>query len=177
VLPVDLLGPLAHLLPVEAEPVQRPRRRAVVLGDQAEQEVPRAPVSGAVPPGLSPGNADRFTGGDGEGGESGGPGVDAGGVPAPRAEGGQLSADDPPGAGLQSWHGCLRCRYFPRVYSSCILLVGYVPFAGVPPTLQGLLGLAIGAKIAERWRERAEQVAGIALILLGAYLIIQQLAR
>jgi manganese efflux pump family protein len=39
------------------------------------------------------------------------------------------------------------------------------------------LGLAIGAKIGERWRERAEQVAGIALILLGAYLITEQLAR
>jgi putative Mn2+ efflux pump MntP len=39
------------------------------------------------------------------------------------------------------------------------------------------LGLAIGAKIAERWRERAERVAGIALILLGAYLIAQQLTR
>jgi putative Mn2+ efflux pump MntP len=39
------------------------------------------------------------------------------------------------------------------------------------------LGLAIGAKIAERWRERAERVAGIALILLGAYLIAQQLIQ
>jgi manganese efflux pump family protein len=39
------------------------------------------------------------------------------------------------------------------------------------------LGLAIGAKVAERWRERAEQVAGIALILLGIYLIVQQLIR
>src|SRR5260370_15116669 len=39
------------------------------------------------------------------------------------------------------------------------------------------LGLAIGAKIAERWRERAERVAGIALIPLGAYLIAQQLIR
>jgi manganese efflux pump family protein len=39
------------------------------------------------------------------------------------------------------------------------------------------LGLALGAKIAERWRERAERVAGIALILLGAYLIAQQLVR
>jgi manganese efflux pump family protein len=37
------------------------------------------------------------------------------------------------------------------------------------------LGLAIGAKIAERWRARAERVAGIALILLGAYLVAQQL--
>jgi manganese efflux pump family protein len=39
------------------------------------------------------------------------------------------------------------------------------------------LGLAIGARIGERWRERAEQAAGIALILLGAYLIADQLAR
>jgi putative Mn2+ efflux pump MntP len=39
------------------------------------------------------------------------------------------------------------------------------------------LGLAVGARIGERWRERAEQIAGIALILLGAYLIIEQLAR
>ena len=39
------------------------------------------------------------------------------------------------------------------------------------------LGLAIGAKIAERWRERAEQAAGLALILLGGYLIAQQLIR
>lgn len=39
------------------------------------------------------------------------------------------------------------------------------------------LGLALGAKIGERWRERAEQVAGIALILLGVYLITEQLVR
>jgi hypothetical protein len=32
------------------------------------------------------------------------------------------------------------------------------------------------ADIGERWRERAEQVAGIALILLGACLITEQLA-
>jgi putative Mn2+ efflux pump MntP len=39
------------------------------------------------------------------------------------------------------------------------------------------LGLAIGAKIGEHWRERAEQAAGIALILLGTYLIAEQLAQ
>ena len=39
------------------------------------------------------------------------------------------------------------------------------------------IGLAIGARIGERWRERAERVAGIALILLGAYLIARQLIR
>lgn len=39
------------------------------------------------------------------------------------------------------------------------------------------LGLATGAKIAERWRERTERLAGIALIVLGAYLIAEQLTR
>jgi manganese efflux pump family protein len=39
------------------------------------------------------------------------------------------------------------------------------------------LGLAIGARIGERWRERAGQAAGIALAVLGAYLIIEQLAQ
>jgi manganese efflux pump family protein len=39
------------------------------------------------------------------------------------------------------------------------------------------LGLALGERIAERWRERAEKIAGIALILLGIYLIVQQLTR
>ena len=39
------------------------------------------------------------------------------------------------------------------------------------------LGLAIGAKIGERWRERAEQLAGIALMLLGAYLIAQRIIQ
>jgi manganese efflux pump family protein len=38
------------------------------------------------------------------------------------------------------------------------------------------LGPGVGAKIGEHWRERAEQVAGIALVLLGAYLIGGQLA-
>ena len=39
------------------------------------------------------------------------------------------------------------------------------------------LGLALGARIGERWRERAEQIAGIALVLLGAYLITEQLTQ
>jgi putative Mn2+ efflux pump MntP len=43
--------------------------------------------------------------------------------------------------------------------------------------LAAQLGLAIGARIGERWRERAEQVAGIALILLGGYLIAEQVIR
>ena len=39
------------------------------------------------------------------------------------------------------------------------------------------LGLALGARIGERWRERAERIAGIALVLLGAYLITEQLTQ
>jgi manganese efflux pump family protein len=39
------------------------------------------------------------------------------------------------------------------------------------------LGLALGARIGERWRERTEQIAGIALILLGAFLITEQLTQ
>jgi putative Mn2+ efflux pump MntP len=39
------------------------------------------------------------------------------------------------------------------------------------------LGLAIGARISERWREHAEQAAGITLILLGAYLLTAQLTQ
>jgi manganese efflux pump family protein len=43
--------------------------------------------------------------------------------------------------------------------------------------LAAQLGLATGARIAERWRERAERLAGIALILLGIYLIVERLAQ
>lgn len=43
--------------------------------------------------------------------------------------------------------------------------------------LAAQLGLAADAKIAEGWRERTEQIVGIALIALGAYLIAEQLAR
>jgi hypothetical protein len=43
--------------------------------------------------------------------------------------------------------------------------------------LAAQLSPAIGAKIAERWHERGGQAAGIALLLLGAYLITQQLIR
>ena len=43
--------------------------------------------------------------------------------------------------------------------------------------LAAQIGLAIGAKIGERWREGAEKTAGAALIALGGYLIIDQLIR
>jgi hypothetical protein len=38
----------------------------------------------------------------------------------------------------------------------------------------GLSIMALGARIGERWRDRAGQVAGIALVLLGAYLVTEQ---
>ena len=41
--------------------------------------------------------------------------------------------------------------------------------------LAAQLGLALGARIAERWRELAEKGAGIVLILLGIYLATEQL--
>ena len=68
------------------------------------------------------------------------------------------------------------------------LAIGFsIGLAGLPVTavivaialqafLAAQLGLAIGTRIGERWRERAEQAAGIALILLGGYLIAEQLA-
>jgi putative Mn2+ efflux pump MntP len=36
------------------------------------------------------------------------------------------------------------------------------------------IGLAIGARISERWREGAEKVAGAALVVLGIYLITER---
>ena len=38
------------------------------------------------------------------------------------------------------------------------------------------LGLTASARIGERWRERAGQIAGIALILLGGYLLSEQVS-
>ena len=43
--------------------------------------------------------------------------------------------------------------------------------------LAAQLGLALGSRIGARWRERAGRIAGIALILLGAYLVTDQLVR
>jgi manganese efflux pump family protein len=43
--------------------------------------------------------------------------------------------------------------------------------------LAAQLGLAAGARIGERWRERAGRLAGIVLLLLGAFLLTGQLTR
>jgi putative Mn2+ efflux pump MntP len=48
---------------------------------------------------------------------------------------------------------------------------------GVQALIAAQLGLRLGARISARLRERAEQLAGAALIVLGAYLVAQQLIR
>jgi manganese efflux pump family protein len=45
---------------------------------------------------------------------------------------------------------------------------------GVLALAASQLGLALGMLVGERFRERAEQIAGVALILLGCYLIAQR---
>ncbi len=40
-----------------------------------------------------------------------------------------------------------------------------------------VLGLSLGAKVSEKLRERAERLAAVTLILLGAVLLAEQLAR
>jgi manganese efflux pump family protein len=61
-------------------------------------------------------------------------------------------------------------------------LVGLPVFAvilaiALQTLLAAQLGLAIGARIGDRWRERTGRAAGIALILLGCYLIVSQLTH
>jgi manganese efflux pump family protein len=56
-------------------------------------------------------------------------------------------------------------------------LTAVIVAIAVQAFLAAQLGLALGARMGERWRERAEQVAGIGLILLGAYLVIEQLIQ
>ncbi len=44
----------------------------------------------------------------------------------------------------------------------------------VQALVAGQLGLALGAAVGERFRERAEQLAALALIVLGSYLIAER---
>ncbi len=48
---------------------------------------------------------------------------------------------------------------------------------GVQAVLAAQLGIRIGRRIADRYRELAERAAGLALIGLGAYLIVEQALR
>ena len=45
---------------------------------------------------------------------------------------------------------------------------------GVQTLLVSQLGLAIGSAVSERFREHAERVAGVALIALGCYLVVER---
>jgi len=45
---------------------------------------------------------------------------------------------------------------------------------GVQTLIVSQLGLAIGSLVSERFREHAEQVAGVALIALGCYLVVER---
>jgi len=54
-------------------------------------------------------------------------------------------------------------------------LIPVIIAIGLQALLAAQLGLSLGARISESLRERAEQVAGVALILLGAYLIAERI--
>jgi manganese efflux pump family protein len=56
-------------------------------------------------------------------------------------------------------------------------LIPVIIAIGVQALLAAQLGLSLGARISEHLRERAEQVAGVALILLGGILIAERLLR
>jgi manganese efflux pump family protein len=56
-------------------------------------------------------------------------------------------------------------------------LAAVIAAIAVQALLAAQLGLAIGARISDRLRERAEQAAGIALILLGGYLLTERIIR
>jgi manganese efflux pump family protein len=56
-------------------------------------------------------------------------------------------------------------------------LVAVIVAIALQAFLAAQIGLAIGARIGQRWREGAEKVAGAALIVLGCYLVIDQLVR
>jgi putative Mn2+ efflux pump MntP len=87
------------------------------------------------------------------------------------------------GGGVSRW--CCSSRGF-AAYALTQLLELALIALGISISLDELalqaflaaqLGVAIGTRIGERWRERAEQVTGIALILLGAYLITDRLIQ
>ncbi len=56
-------------------------------------------------------------------------------------------------------------------------LIPVVIAIGVQALLAAQLGLSLGARMSEHLRKRAEQAAGVALILLGGFLIAEHLLR
>lgn len=53
-------------------------------------------------------------------------------------------------------------------------VVPVIAAIGIQALIASQLGLALGQRVSERFRERAEQLAAVALILLGAYLIVER---
>jgi putative Mn2+ efflux pump MntP len=56
-------------------------------------------------------------------------------------------------------------------------LISVLIAIGAQALLAAHLGLGLGARISEHLRERAGQVAGLALILLGGFLIAERVIR
>jgi manganese efflux pump family protein len=56
-------------------------------------------------------------------------------------------------------------------------LIPVIIAIGMQALIAAQLGLSLGARISEHLRERAKQVAGVALILLGGFLIAERLLR
>jgi putative Mn2+ efflux pump MntP len=56
-------------------------------------------------------------------------------------------------------------------------LIPVIIAIGVQALIAAQFGLSLGARISEHLRGRAEQVAGVALILLGGFLIAERLLR
>jgi manganese efflux pump family protein len=56
-------------------------------------------------------------------------------------------------------------------------LIPVIIAIGVQALLAAQLGLSLGARVGEHLRERAEQIAGVTLILLGGFLTAERLLR
>jgi putative Mn2+ efflux pump MntP len=56
-------------------------------------------------------------------------------------------------------------------------LIPVIIAIGVQALIAAQAGLSLGARISDHLRERAEQIAGMALILLGGFLIAERLLR
>jgi manganese efflux pump family protein len=94
--------------------------------------------------------------------------------------------DDGPPARLRSAHGLgiialglsISLDEFAIGFSLGLVRLPVVPVIvaiAIVALVASQLGLALGSKISERFREGAEKLAGIALILLGAYLLVERI--
>lgn len=95
------------------------------------------------------------------------------------------SAEEQKGSRLSSTHGLailalgisISLDEFAIGFSLGLVRLPVIPVIiaiGLVALIASQLGLALGGRIRERFRERAEKLAAIALILLGAYLIAER---